>query len=74
MGTENRFRRVRGQMVDTWWTRIEKHAGWQAVLSNGAEGGIRTPTMLPPPAPQAELKGTDKLMFKTGPLLVLSSY
>ena len=41
-------------MVDKWWTQIDKHAGLQAVLSCGAEGGIRTPTMLPPPAPQAE--------------------
>ena len=40
-------------MVDKQWTRIEKYSGLQVVMSWGAEGGIRTHTMFPPPAPQA---------------------
>ena len=43
------FSEFGGQMVDKWWTRIEKHAGLQVVLSCGAEGGIRTHIFLENP-------------------------
>ena len=43
-------------MVDNRWTGTRKGPGFLAVLRCGAEGGIRTRTVLPPPAPQAGRK------------------
>ena len=43
------FSEFGGRMVNKQWTWIDKHSGLQVVMSCGAEGGIRTPTMLPPP-------------------------
>src|SRR5262249_51597723 len=41
------------QTVINWWTDRPKHLDFRPDFDSGAEGGIRTPTVLRPPAPQA---------------------